>query len=59
MECAAVPYYTHVVLHGAGHESSAVVLENRHVDPFVTLNDGFVHLSVFEGLAVRYIHLLV
>ena len=59
MECAAVPYNTHVVLHGAGHKGSAMVLEYRNVNPFVTFYDSLVYLCALECLGVRNVNLLV
>ena len=59
MECSAVPDNTHVVLHGAGHQGTAMILKDGYVNPLVTLYDSLVHLSVLKRYAIGYFHTLI
>ena len=53
MERAAIPDDTHIVLHGDGHAGSAVILENRDVEPAVAVENSAVNLRLLEDLGLR------
>ena len=52
MEEAAVPYYSHMVLHRNGKIGTSVILQNGDIDPHITVQDSLMHLGTFHLLAL-------
>ena len=53
MEETAIPYDSHIVLHGASHLRPTMVLQYGDVDPCVRLDQGLMDLGAFQVHATR------
>ena len=51
MEKAAVPDDTHMVFHGDSQVGASVILQDRDVNPYITIQDGFMYFRLLHLLS--------
>ena len=56
MEKAAVPDDTHMVFHGDSQVGASVILQDRDVNPYITIQDGFMYFRLLHLLSLWQIN---
>ena len=59
MEESAIPHNPHVIFHGDSQIGTSVILQNRNIDPYITIQNRFVHFGFLHLFAFWQINWFV